>query len=34
MLKLSPILYAAESRTYYGVDGFIGKAYSLGKAIK
>ena len=34
MLELSPILYAAESKTYYGVDSFIGKAYSLGKAIK
>jgi len=34
MLKLGPILYAAESRAYYGVDSFIGKAYSLGKAIK
>ena len=34
MLKLSPILYAAESSTYYGVDGYIGNAYSLGKAIK
>ena len=34
MLKLSPILYAAESRSYYGVDSYIGKAYSLGKSIQ
>ncbi len=34
MLKLNPILYAAESRNYYGVDGYIGNAYSLGKSIK
>jgi len=34
MLKLSPILYAAESRSYYSVDGYIGNAYSLGKSFK
>ena len=34
MLNISPILYAAESRNYYGVDGYIGNAYNLGKSIK
>ncbi len=34
MIKLSPILYAAETKNYYGVDGYIGCAYSLGKSIK
>lgn len=34
MDKLSPILYAAESRRYYGVDGCIGNAFDLGKTIK
>ncbi len=34
MLKLSPILYAAESRRYYDVDSHIGNAFDIGKAIK
>lgn len=34
MLKLSPILYAAESKNYYGVGGCIGSAYNLGKPIQ
>ena len=34
MLKLSPILFAAESRRYYGVDGPIVNTYNLGKSNK
>lgn len=34
MLKLSPILYAAESRSYFGVDGYIGHAYDIGKTFR
>ncbi len=34
MLKLNPIIYAAERKDYYGVDGYIGSAYNLGKPIK
>jgi len=34
MLKHSPILYAAESRSYYGVDGHIGHAYDIGKKFR
>jgi len=31
MLKLDPFLYAAEQGKYYGVDGYIGDAYNMGK---
>lgn len=31
--KVKPLLYAPEYRTYYGVGGFLGKAYSVGKEI-
>jgi len=31
--KVKPFLYAPEYRTYYGVGGFLGKAYSIGKGL-
>jgi flavin reductase (DIM6/NTAB) family NADH-FMN oxidoreductase RutF len=31
--KVKPILYVPESMTYYGVGGFLGKAYSIGRGI-
>ena len=31
--KVRPFLYAPEYRTYYGVGGFLGKAYSIGKGL-
>jgi flavin reductase (DIM6/NTAB) family NADH-FMN oxidoreductase RutF len=34
ILKLDPFLFAAESRTYHGVQGNIGKAFDLGKSLK
>ena len=33
MEKLSPIMYAAESRVYYGIGEYIGKAFKLGATI-
>jgi flavin reductase (DIM6/NTAB) family NADH-FMN oxidoreductase RutF len=32
--KIKPVLYAPESSEYYGVGEFLGKAFSIGKAIK
>jgi hypothetical protein len=31
MLKLDPFLYSSEQANYYGVDGYIGDAYAMGK---
>lgn len=31
--KVKPIMYVPESRVYYGVGQFLGKAYSIGKEI-
>jgi flavin reductase (DIM6/NTAB) family NADH-FMN oxidoreductase RutF len=31
--KLLPMLFAPESRTYYGVGRFLGKAFSIGKQL-
>jgi flavin reductase (DIM6/NTAB) family NADH-FMN oxidoreductase RutF len=33
LLKLDPFVYAAENRSYHGVRGRVGKAFSLGKSI-
>ena len=33
LLKLDPFLFAPENRTYHGVSGYVGKAFSLGKSI-
>lgn len=32
--KVKPFIYAPETRNYYGVGGFIGKAFSMGKDLK
>lgn len=32
--KVKPFLFAPESRTYYGVGQYLGKAFSIGKEIK
>lgn len=31
--KVKPIIYVPESRVYYGVGQYLGKAYSIGKEI-
>jgi hypothetical protein len=31
--KVRPFLYAPESRGYYGVGEYLGKAFSIGKGI-
>jgi flavin reductase (DIM6/NTAB) family NADH-FMN oxidoreductase RutF len=33
MLKLDPFLFTAETRSYYGVSGHIGNAYTIGKSL-
>ena len=33
MLLLDPFLYSAETRKYYGIGGYMGRAYDIGKAI-
>jgi flavin reductase (DIM6/NTAB) family NADH-FMN oxidoreductase RutF len=32
--KVKPFIYASEIRKYYGLGGFIGKAFSIGKHLK
>jgi flavin reductase (DIM6/NTAB) family NADH-FMN oxidoreductase RutF len=32
--KVNPFLYVPEHRIYYGVGEFLGKAYSVGKAVR
>ena len=32
--KVKPVIFVPESRTYYGVGKYIGKAFSIGKNIK
>ncbi|NOY40105.1 MAG: flavin reductase family protein [Nitrospirae bacterium] len=31
--KVKPVLFAPESRTYYGLGNFLGKAFSIGKKL-
>ena len=31
--KIQPVLFSPESRTYYGVGQYLGKAFSIGKEI-
>jgi flavin reductase (DIM6/NTAB) family NADH-FMN oxidoreductase RutF len=33
ILRLDPLIYAADNRTYYGVEGYVGDAFGLGKAL-
>ena len=33
ILKVKPLVYTPEVRNYYGIGGFIGQAYTIGKDI-
>lgn len=34
MERILPVLYAPQSRKYYGVGGYLGEAFSLGKTLR
>ena len=34
ILKIDPVIYAPENRTYHGIGKILGKAFSMGKNLK